>query len=59
MEDEKSFQTKDDIYFKKYIKISQIEYYSQDNLIDKKNNEDLICPICYYILKEPKNCSVN
>ena len=60
MEDEKSFQTEGDIYFKKYtIKINQMEYYSQDNLIDKKNNEDLICPICYYILKEPKNCSVN
>ena len=59
MEDEKSFQTEDDIYFKKYIKINQIEYYSPDNLIDKKNNEDLICPICYCILKEPINCSVN
>ena len=59
MEDEKSFQTEDDIYFKKYIKINQIEYYSQDNLIDKKNNEDLICPICYCILKEPINCSDN
>ena len=59
MEDEKSFQTEDDIYFKKYIKINQIEDYSQDNLIDKKNSEDLICPICYCILKEPINCSDN
>ena len=57
MEDEKSYKTEDDIYFKKYIKINQIEDYSQDNLIDKKNSEDLICPICYCILKEPINCS--
>ena len=40
MEDEKSFQTEDDIYFKKYIKINQIEDYSQDNLIDKKNSKE-------------------
>ena len=29
--------------------------YNNDNLINK--NEDLICPICFYILKYPINCS--
>ena len=57
MEDEKSYKTEDDINFKKYIKKNQLEYYDQYNLIDKRNDEDLICPICYYILKEPINCS--
>ena len=29
--------------------------YNNDNIINK--NEDLICPICFYILKYPINCS--
>ena len=59
MEDEKSLQTEDDIHFKKYINKNIIEYYSQYHLIDKRNNEDLLCPKYYYILKEPINCSDN
>ena len=51
MEDEKSLQIEDDIHFKKYINKNIIEYYSQYHLIDKRNNEDLLCPKCYYILK--------
>ena len=48
-----------DIYFKKYIKKDQIKSYSLENLIDKENKEDFICPICLSILKNPINCSDN
>ena len=30
-------------------------FYDREDLID--NNEDLICPICLFILKNPVNCS--
>ena len=46
--------------FKKYtICINQVLYYDSDsdNLINKENTEDLICSICFYILKDPKSCS--
>ena len=41
-----------------YVKISnEITCYDIDNLINKENIEDLICPICFYILKDPISCS--
>ena len=42
---------------KKYIKRTEIKFYNQDDLIDKENKEDFICPICFFILKNPKSCS--
>ena len=40
------------------VKISnQITYYDFDNLINKEKIEDLICPICFFILKDPVSCS--
>ena len=44
-------------YFNKYIKIKDIILYNFDNLIDKENKEDLICPICFFILNNPISCS--
>ena len=44
---------------KKYIKKCQIKNYNQKNLIGKETKEDLICPICFYILKNPISCSDN
>ena len=42
----------------KYIKcISNI--YNRDNVIQNNNILDLLCPICYNILEEPKFCSSN
>ena len=41
----------------KYVKKDEINLYDIDNVLDKENKEDLICPICFYILKEPKSCS--
>ena len=45
--------------FKKYIKSlqDQIIFYNSDNLIGKKNKEDFICPICFFVLKNPISCS--
>ena len=44
--------------FKKYsICINQVHFYDSDNLINKENTEDLICPICFYIYNNPKSCS--
>ena len=45
----------------KYLNvISNINYYDRDYVIVKNINIlDLICPICYYILKEPRFCSSN
>ena len=45
--------------FKKYIKKVQIKIYNQKNLIGKETKEDLICPICLEVLKNPISCSVN
>ncbi len=44
-------------YSKKYIIKEQIPYIKSNNLINQENNEDLICPICFFILKSPINCS--
>ena len=47
----------DDKNFKKYIIKNTIENYNIDNLIDKDNNENLICAICLNVLKNPISCS--
>ena len=44
--------------FKLYFKsIDQINYYDQNNLINKENVEDILCPICFYIYDSPESCS--
>ena len=44
----------------KYIDYNtNIYFYNRDNVIQNDNILDLICPICYYILKNPKFCSLN
>ena len=57
-EDLNSLIIKDDIFSNKYIK-SDILIYNRENLIDivNINIENLICPICYYILDNPQSCS--
>ena len=41
-----------------YIKnLDEMNYYDIDNLNKKGKIDDLICPICFFILKEPKSCS--
>ena len=59
VEDAYSSSAPNDNYFKKYIKLRQISYYDLDDLINKEKYEDLICPICFYILKKPISCSGN
>ena len=41
--------------------ISNINIYDRENVIEKNNIDisNLICPICYYILKQPRFCSLN
>ena len=57
-EDKNSIQlNENDILFKKFIKNNQIQSYNPENIINKKNTEDLICSICYNILKNPISCS--
>ena len=57
-EKEEEIKTIKEEDFKKYsIYINQILFYDSDNLVNKENTEDLICPICFYILKDPKSCS--
>ena len=34
-------------------------YYSRDYVVGNNNLYDLICPICYNILNNPKKCSLN
>ena len=41
----------------KYIKRTEIKFYNLDDLIDKENKEDFICPICFYVLNDPISCS--
>ena len=57
MEDLNSLSTENSIYFKKYIIPDQILLYNPDNVINKENIDNYICPICFLILKEPKSCS--
>ena len=50
--------SKKDICSIKYIKYKKyISFYNKGDLIDNKNVEDLICPICLNILINPINCS--
>ena len=44
-------------YFEKYVKLYPILFYPIDDLIDKDKIEDLICPICLLILRNPVCCS--
>ena len=44
-------------HFQKYIKINYISSFNSDILIDKENKEDFICPICFFVLKNPISCS--
>ena len=48
-----------DLSFNKYIKRNPILFYNRDNAIEKDNIEDFICPICFYVLKNPISCSSN
>ena len=45
----------------KYLNcISNANYYNRENVIEKDIDiSNLICPICYYILKQPRFCSLN
>ena len=45
----------------KYLNsISNIKYYDRENVIEKDIDiSNLICPICYNILKQPRYCSSN
>ena len=52
-----SLSTYLNIYLKKYVNQDNINYYDPNYLVDKKNSDDLICPICFCILNEPLNCS--
>ena len=47
VEDLNISQDGDDINFQKYIKTNEIILYNIDNLIEKENKEDLICPIFF------------
>jgi len=57
-EDLNSLMIKDNILTSKYIKFNTL-FYNRENLIDNLNVniENLICPICYFILDNPKSCS--
>ena len=51
------FSKDNEEYFKKYIKFNYIYYFNPDNLIGQEIKEELICPICFYILNNPISCS--
>ena len=51
MEELNNQLTEYDLSFKKYIKRILKFIYNKDNVIEKDNKENLICPICFYILK--------
>ena len=57
MEDLNNQLTEYDLSSNKYIKINPKLLYNKDNVIEKDNIEDLICPICFYVLKDPISCS--
>ena len=43
---------------KYFNSISNIKYYDRENVIEKDIDiSNLICSICYYILKQPRYCS--
>ena len=43
----------------KYISFPKLTKYNPDDVIEKKNIYDLICPICANILKDSISCSLN
>ena len=46
--------------YKYFNCISNINYYDRENLLEKDIDiSNLICPICYNILKQPRFCSSN
>ena len=47
----------DNKYYEKCVNIIKIEFYDADNLIKKNKADDLICPICLNVLKNPISCS--
>ena len=47
-----------EVNFKKYIKHIIISFINPDDLIEKEKQENLICPICFFILNNPISCSV-
>ena len=57
MESSNILSNENEQYFEKYIKPYRIMLHSIDDLIDKDKIEDLICPICLLILRNPINCS--
>ena len=57
MEAQNILSKKNEQYLDKYIKPYNILFYSIDDLIDKDGIEDLICPICLQILRNPFCCS--
>ena len=59
MEDIINQSIKFDFYFNKYIKRNPKLFYNMDKVIEKDYIEDLTCPICFYILKNPISCSSN
>ena len=59
MEELNNQLTQYDLSFNKFIRRNPKLLYPRDNVIEKENIEDLICPICFYILKNPISCSTN
>ena len=57
MEDSNILSNENEECFSKYIKPYNILFYSIDDLIDKDKIENLICPICLLILRNPVCCS--
>ena len=47
------------IYFKNFVKRNVVNFYKPEDLISDTNVENIICPICYFVLNEPINCSDN
>ena len=44
----------------KYLNYISNIYYNRENVIEKEIDiSNLICPKCYYILKQPRFCSSN
>ena len=59
MENLNNQSTQYELSFNKYIKRNPKLFYDSDNVIEKDNIEDLICPICFNILNNPISCSNN
>jgi len=57
IEDSNISSNQTDIYFNKYIKPYEIKVYSVNNLTNDEKIEKIICPICFYVLKNPISCS--